>query len=547
MKGAIIGDIIGSAYEFNNIDTKDFPLFNRRSSFTDDTVMTCAVAKALLEPERDTSEVIQELGRRYPDAGYGARFICWVFADKPEPYNSYGNGSAMRVSPVGLLAKTKDEVKKLSARVTEVSHNHPEGMKGAECTAMCIFLARQGRSMEELRRFVEENYYTLEKTCEQYRIEQNRHHGQEICQISVPQALECFFESTSFEDCMRNCVSIGGDSDTIAAIAGGIAEAYFGVPEAIWETAKGYLTEELLEIVERLYRAADAGKRRNGDTAMQKHFIYSLSRRYPQLTLPIADDTRQSESYRSTVLRGALPEGEPEFSFSADDRFETVNTPAGEAEIVYLADRADFEHCIRALAYRCENREIPPTMGASTISGLINWEKIRAHKEAYLASGGEDWDGEFARFTADSSNYRDTLIVLSRGFYSALSPEETGFAEEEWLERSYAIRKHHELAHFVSRKLFPENKDAVRDEVLADMNGIIAALGHFDAELEGKLLGFRDGKYVYGRLENYVEEPELAGAAERVSAMLAWLGENCTGEQEPFEYLLKLEEERIFL
>ena len=260
MKGAIIGDIIGSAYEFNNIDTKVFPLFNRRSSFTDDTVMTCAVAKALLEPERDTSEVIQELGRRYPDAGYGARFICWVFADKPEPYNSYGNGSAMRVSPVGLLAKTEDEVKELSARVTAVSHNHPEGMKGAECTAMCIFLARQGKSMEELRRFVEENYYTLDKTCKQYRIEQNRHHGQEICQISVPQALECFFESTSFEDCMRNCISIGGDSDTIAAIAGGIAEAYFGVPEAIWETAKGYLTEELLEIVERLYRAADAGK-----------------------------------------------------------------------------------------------------------------------------------------------------------------------------------------------------------------------------------------------------------------------------------------------
>ena len=254
MKGAIIGDIIGSAYEFNNINTKEFPLFSRDCSFTDDTVMTCAAAKALLEPERDVTEVFQEVGRRYPHAGYGAKFIHWMFSDHPEPYNSCGNGSAMRVSPAGFLAGSVEEAKELSARVTGISHNHPEGMKGAECTAVCIVFAKEGKTKDEIRAYVEENYYKLNKTCADYRKEQAGHHGREICQISVPQALECFFESTDFEDCMRNCVSIGGDSDTIAAIAGGIAEAYYGVPTEIWEQAKVFMPRYLLDIVDRLYQ-----------------------------------------------------------------------------------------------------------------------------------------------------------------------------------------------------------------------------------------------------------------------------------------------------
>ena len=253
MKGAIIGDIIGSVYEFNNIDTKNFPLFSDECCFTDDTVMTCAAAKALLEPTADVSQVFQKVGRKYPGAGYGAKFIYWLFSDDPVPYNSCGNGSAMRVSPAGFLAQSIEEAKELSAKVTEISHNHPEGMKGAECTAVCIVLAKQGWNKEEIRRYVEQNYYEMTKTCQDYRKEQAGRHGREICQISVPQALECFFESTDFEDCMRNCISIGGDSDTIAAIAGGIAEAYYGVPDAIWEQASAYLPDDLLEIVETLY------------------------------------------------------------------------------------------------------------------------------------------------------------------------------------------------------------------------------------------------------------------------------------------------------
>lgn len=168
---------------------------------------------------------------------------------------------------------------------------------------------------------------------------------------------------------------------------------------------------------------------------------------------------------------GEPPESEPDFSFSAGDRLETVATPAGKVDVLSLCDRADFEHCIRALAHRCENGDVPSTMGVSIISGLINWEKIRKHKEEYVAGGGDDWSGEFERFTSDRKNYRDTIIVLSQGYYSALLPAEAGFPGKEWLELSYTIRKYHELAHFVSQRLYPENKDALRAIRLCTANG----------------------------------------------------------------------------
>ena len=279
-----------------------------------------------------------------------------------------------------------------------------------------------------------------------------------------------------------------------------------------------------------------------------EHILTRLSRRYPQLLLPISDETKTGEAYKNAVLRGEELTGTPDFTLSERDSFEVSETPAGSVEVLTLSERADFEHCIRALARRCENAVIPPSMGASTISGLINWEKIRAHKEEYLLSGGDDWNREFASFTGDSRNYRDTVIVLSRGPYSALSPEEAGFEAEEWLSVSHEIRKYHELAHFVSRRLFPENKDAVRDEVLADMNGIIAALGHYDGILAGKFLGIRDGKYFPGgRLRNYAAPEELPEAAERAGHMIRVLSEDHDAPSAPFEYLLALEERRAFI
>ena len=261
MKGAIIGDIVGSVYEFDNIRTKDFPLFSFRSEFTDDTVMTCAVAQLLLDskgdytalPPEHITETLQTWGRKYPDAGYGNMFFEWIFSDQPYPYYSCGNGSAMRISPVGMIAKDLKTAENLAAKISEVSHNHEEGIKGAVCIAESMVLLKKGVDKKTLRKYVEEKYYQLAKTCEDYRNEQAGHHGKEICQITVPQAIVCFLESTDFEDCIRNCISIGGDSDTIAAIAGGLAEAFYGVPNEIWAYAEEYLDADLRSIIDDFY------------------------------------------------------------------------------------------------------------------------------------------------------------------------------------------------------------------------------------------------------------------------------------------------------
>ena len=255
MIGAIIGDVVGSRFEFRNLLRKDFRLFTPDCRFTDDTVMTCATAQALMDSREDFSDLsektvaaMQRIGRQYPDCGYGARFIRWMFTDDPQPYNSCGNGSAMRISPVGFAARDVEEARRLSAAVTRVSHDHPEGMKGAEAAAVAIVMARKGSTKEEIRAAMEE-YYDLSSGVADYRRSWDGH-GREICQVSLPQALVCFLEGESYEDVIRNCISIGGDSDTIAAIAGGIAEAYYGVPEELRARLGEYLPPQLSEICE---------------------------------------------------------------------------------------------------------------------------------------------------------------------------------------------------------------------------------------------------------------------------------------------------------
>ena len=253
MIGAIIGDIVGSRFEFNNRLTKRFTFLTPECEFTDDSVMTCAVAQALMDSKDDFSDLsektvaaMQRIGRRYPFCGYGAKFYGWMFSNDPKPYGSYGNGSAMRISPVGFAARDVEEAKRLSAAVTRISHDHPEGMKGAEAAAVAIVLARQGKSKEEIREAMEQ-YYDLSATVEEYR-KRSFGHGEEICQVTLPQALVCFLEGTSYEDVIRNCISIGGDSDTIAAIAGGIAQAFYGIPKEIEDRLPEYLPQELLDI-----------------------------------------------------------------------------------------------------------------------------------------------------------------------------------------------------------------------------------------------------------------------------------------------------------
>jgi len=253
MIGAVIGDIVGSRFEWDNIKTKEFTLFTNDCKFTDDSVMSLAVAKAILECNGDYTTLgdlsvkyMQEIGRLYPGCGYGGMFKRWIFADTPAPYSSFGNGAAMRISACGFAAKSLDAAKFLSRKVTAVSHNHPEGLKGAEATAVCIFLARIGKTIPEIREYVIREYYPLNFTLDAIR---DNYQFNETCQETVPQAITSFLESSSFEDAIRNAVSIGGDSDTLAAIAGGIAEAYYGVPVKIRSQALAFLDERLRDII----------------------------------------------------------------------------------------------------------------------------------------------------------------------------------------------------------------------------------------------------------------------------------------------------------
>lgn len=253
MMGAIVGDIVGSRFEWHNYRHKDFTLFHSKCRPTDDSIMTIAVAKAILMARPDHTDLpaqavaaMQELGRAYPKAGYGRGFRAWLQSDHPEPYRSFGNGSAMRVSPAGFAAHTEEEAKALSLAVTAVTHNHPEGIKGAEAVAVLIYHARQGMTMDELHALAQDRYYPLDFTLDEIR---PTYAFSATCQGSVPQALVAFFSSTDFEDAIRNAISIGGDSDTIAAIAGSLAEAHYGIPADLRDAAMQRLGKPLQQIV----------------------------------------------------------------------------------------------------------------------------------------------------------------------------------------------------------------------------------------------------------------------------------------------------------
>lgn len=261
MLGSIIGDIVGSIYEFNNIKTKDFPLFRDDCFFTDDTVMTIAVAEAIMNGgERgDFIDSMKKFGRLYPHESYGISFRMWLRSDTREPYGSFGNGSAMRVAPCGWMLELED-CRRLARISAEATHNHPEGVKGALAVADAIYICRQnianGGSPAECRVLVKEHIekeygYDLHRTCDKIR---PTYEFNETCQETVPQAIVAFLDSDGFEDAIRNAISLGGDSDTLAAITGGIAEAAYGVPNWIREKALTYLDETLLGVIKRWER-----------------------------------------------------------------------------------------------------------------------------------------------------------------------------------------------------------------------------------------------------------------------------------------------------
>ena len=249
--GAIAGDVIGSAYEFNPTRDYNFELFTPKSTFTDDTVLTMANALWLLEDEHHTHErlvnIMLDMCWKYPDRGYGGRFARWIHDSDPQPYNSFGNGSAMRVSPVGYYAKTLEEALELAKISAEVTHNHPEGIKGAQATAAAIFLARQGVSKQEIRDYVAQTFnYDLSRTLEEIR---PTFTFDETCQRTVPEAITCFMEGKNFEDVVRLSVALAGDADTIAAIAGSISSAVDDVPNEISQPVIALLSQEFCTIL----------------------------------------------------------------------------------------------------------------------------------------------------------------------------------------------------------------------------------------------------------------------------------------------------------
>ena len=261
-----MGDMIGAPYEFDRSSKKkDFgPLFIEHSHFTDDSVMTVAVAEALMDTlESNDDEIktaltvsMQKWGRRYPKAGYGYMFASWLLSEHPEPYGSFGNGSAMRVASAGWLFDTLEKTRHIAKLTAEVTHNHPEGIKGAEATASVIFLARNGISKPEIKDYVIKEFkYNLSRTCDEIRPEYSHI---ETCQKTVPEAITAFIEGSDFEDVIRTAVSLGGDCDTLTCIAGSMAEAFYDIPADLVNECEKRLTNDMLDVVERFLKLKTA-------------------------------------------------------------------------------------------------------------------------------------------------------------------------------------------------------------------------------------------------------------------------------------------------
>jgi SagB-type dehydrogenase family enzyme len=347
MIGAIAGDIIGSIYEHHPIKTKDFPLFHPDCTFTDDSVLTLAVAKAILQGS-GYLEAVREMGRRYPHAGYGDSFYHWLFAEKPEPYKSWGNGAAMRVSPVGFAYNNTEEVLLQAAGTAEITHNHPEGIKGAQATALAVFLARSEKSKQRIKEEISLRFgYDLDRSLDAIRPE---YAFDVSCQGTVPEAIIAFLEADSYEDAVRNAISLGGDSDTLACISGGIAEAYYGVvPEFIREKVQQILPPDLWEIMEKFEGEFQSGfqprilRKTDGETPMS-------NKRFERNRFFLKDSIRKQIDFSDTDQNRFLPA--PPLQKPCPPDAPRINLPAGPATLARLGSLPTGEAIARRESVR---------------------------------------------------------------------------------------------------------------------------------------------------------------------------------------------------
>ena len=352
MIGAILGDMIGAPYEFDRSPkTKDFPLFGHGSMYTDDSVMTIAVAEALMDTIGKNDDEIkaalvasmQKWGRRYPDAGYGGMFYQWLRKKNPAPYGSFGNGSAMRVSSAGWLYDTLEETRHMARLTAEVTHNHPEGIKGAEAVASAVFMARNGSSKDEIREYIVSEFgYDLTRTCDEIR---PGYHHVETCQQTVPEAFAAFLEGTDFEDVIRTAVSLGGDCDTLTCIAGGMAEAMYGVPDEMAAECRRRLPEDMIEVLDRLdeMRRRDVrpfhdgfldGNERIESAVMEYHSDGSYKKQ-----MAVLDTIRQRMHEDGHLLFPVIPDDNDTTRFA----FRPVQTKDGKIWYAAFTSEPEFE------------------------------------------------------------------------------------------------------------------------------------------------------------------------------------------------------------
>ena len=388
MYGAILGDIIGQPYEFDRGDkTKDFPLFGNGAHFTDDSVMTVAVAEALLSLDKDADDeavhqavikAMQAWGKKYPGAGYGYRFGSWLQSRSPLPYNSWGNGSAMRVSAAGWLYDTLEETRRYAKLTSEVTHNHPEGIKGAEAAASAIFMARNGATKEEIKDYVIREFgYDLSRTCDEIR---PSYHHVESCQETVPEAITAFLEGKDFEDVIRTAVSLGGDCDTLTCIAGSIAEAFYGVPEDMKEECRKRVPEEMLEILDRFDKRRKEAKKPADDPFLAGNVLIeeAIVRYYEDNSkenlFSVLDAIRQRmHADGHFIFPVVIRDEEGQQSFS----FRTIQTKDGKMWNAAFTSQAEFEKGApsQVLSYFIDN-SLKSCLESKTDGFIINpWGK----------------------------------------------------------------------------------------------------------------------------------------------------------------------------
>ena len=468
MLGAIIGDIVGSRFEWNNIKTKEFDFMPHKCFFTDDSVMTLAVANAILECNEhyaalpdNTIVQMQHYGKKYPDSGYGGMFSQWITSDNPTPYNSFGNGSAMRVSACAYAAKNIDEAKELSRKVTEVTHNHPEGIKGAEAVTVAIFMALEGKSILEIRDYINKNYYPMDFTLKGIR---DSYTFNETCQETVPQAIMAFLESKDFEDAIRNAISIGGDSDTLAAITGSIAEAYYGIPADIRKLALTFLDEALLSILNRF----------------EAKFGIRLQKKQDNFVRSEKHDITLSEKKFDTMSREEQISHAVDVTDSVSEEENTRTMRANELHSFLYAACTILYGAVLPSKYKTY---VLPLMFLKRVCDCFD-EEIDVAKKKY----GEDWvdfdEDEIHRFIVPTGchwsdirncpeNVGSAILNSMQGIETAnpgtLAGLFSGFDEADWTNKSTLPDKKLKdlVEHFSERSLGNNNYDA---DIMGDAN-----------------------------------------------------------------------------